>query len=174
MKLIYQPCLRLWAALGAPLIRDTLIRDALFTDDDEDNVGFYCNYDYGYGFCYSFHLERILLGQQLGLMLKPGSLLVIITWLTKSNCLTLTPHKASPLQSNGTIAEYVDVYSPLLYTPNPQVVHVATTAQKKMKLWWRTSRSSKSTMSSRRGLAANLQSATCEGRVYLRFFFALW
>jgi hypothetical protein len=33
--------------------------------------------------------------------------------------LTLTPHKASPLQPNGTIAEYVDVYSPLLYTPNP-------------------------------------------------------
>jgi hypothetical protein len=52
-------------------------------------------------------------------MLKPGSLLVIITWPTKSNCLTLTPHKASPLQPNGTIVEYVDVYSPLLYTPNP-------------------------------------------------------
>jgi hypothetical protein len=28
-----------------------------------------------------------------------------------------------------------------------------------------------STMSSRRGLAANPQSAACEGRVYLRFFF---
>jgi hypothetical protein len=51
----------------------------------------------------------------LGLMLKPGSLLVIITWQTKSNCLILTPHKASPPQPNGTIAEYVDVYSPLLY-----------------------------------------------------------
>jgi hypothetical protein len=44
------------------------------------------------------------------------------TWLstinnyltTKSNCLTLTPHKASPPQPNGTFAEYVDVYSPLL------------------------------------------------------------
>jgi hypothetical protein len=33
--------------------------------------------------------------------------------------LDLTLHKASPLQPNGTIAEYVDVYSPLLYTPNP-------------------------------------------------------
>jgi hypothetical protein len=33
--------------------------------------------------------------------------------------LTLTPHKASPLHPNGTTAEYVDVYSPLLYTPNP-------------------------------------------------------
>jgi hypothetical protein len=65
------------------------------------------------------------------------------------------------------------VYSPLLYTPTPQVVHVATTAQEKMKSWRRTSRSSKSTMSSRRGLAGNPQSAACEGRVYLRFLSAL-
>ena len=49
-------------AKGAPLIRDTLIRDALFTDDDEDNVGFYYGYDYDYGFWYSFRLERLLLG----------------------------------------------------------------------------------------------------------------
>jgi hypothetical protein len=48
--------------LGAPLIRDTLIGDALFIDDDEDDIGFYCDYDYGYDFWYSFHLERILLG----------------------------------------------------------------------------------------------------------------
>jgi hypothetical protein len=59
------------------LIRDTLIRDVLFTDDDEDNVGFY--YDYDYDFRYYFRLEGVLLGQQLGLMLKPSSLLVIIT-----------------------------------------------------------------------------------------------
>jgi hypothetical protein len=65
------------------------------------------------------------------------------------------------------------VYSPLLYTPNPQVVHVATTSQENMKSWRRTSRSSKSTMSSRRGLAANPQSAAYEGRVYLPFLFAL-
>jgi hypothetical protein len=65
------------------------------------------------------------------------------------------------------------VYSPLLYTPNPppQVVHVATTSQEKMKSWRRTSRSSKSTMSSRRELATNPQSVASEGRVYLRFFF---
>jgi hypothetical protein len=77
----------------------------------------------------------------------------------------------------GHIAEYVDVYSPLIYTPThpppPQVVRVATTAQEKMKLWMRTSRSSKSTMSSRRGLAENPQSTACEGRVCLRFFSAL-
>jgi hypothetical protein len=40
------------------LIRDTLIRDVLFTDDDEDNDGF----DYDYGFRYPFRLERVLLG----------------------------------------------------------------------------------------------------------------
>jgi hypothetical protein len=33
--------------------------------------------------------------------------------------LTYPPHKASPLQPNRILAEYVDVYSPLLYTPNP-------------------------------------------------------
>jgi hypothetical protein len=47
-------------AKGAPLIRDTLIRDVLVTDDDEDNVGFY--YDYDYDFRYSFRLEGVLLG----------------------------------------------------------------------------------------------------------------
>jgi hypothetical protein len=55
----------------------------------------------------------------LGLMLKHGSLLVIITWPTKSNCLILTPQKASPPQPNGIIAEYVDVYPPLLYNTKP-------------------------------------------------------
>jgi hypothetical protein len=34
----------------------------LFIDDDEDNVGFYCGYDYDYGFWYSYRLERVLLG----------------------------------------------------------------------------------------------------------------
>jgi hypothetical protein len=43
------------------LIRDTLIRDALVTDDDDDNDGFY-DYDYDYRFWYSFRLERVLLG----------------------------------------------------------------------------------------------------------------
>jgi hypothetical protein len=51
-------------ALGSPLIRDTLIRDTMFTYDDEDNDGFYYDYDddYDYGFWYSFRLERVLLG----------------------------------------------------------------------------------------------------------------
>jgi hypothetical protein len=77
----------------------------------------------------------------------------------------ITPHKATPLHPNGTTAEYVDVYSPLLYTPTPQVVDIATTAREKMKSWWRIPRSSKSTMSSRHGLAANPESVACEGRV---------
>ena len=55
--------------------------------------------------------------------------------------------------------------------PHPQVVSIATTAQEKMKLWKEISRSSKITTSSRRGLAANPQSAACEGRVYLRLVF---
>jgi hypothetical protein len=49
------------------------------------------------------------------------------------------------------------VYSPLLYTPNPphpQVVSIATPAQERMKLWKETTRSSKITTGSRRGLAA--------------------
>jgi hypothetical protein len=70
--------------------------------------------------------------------------------------LDLSPHKASPLQPIRILAEYVDVYSPLLYTPtpHPQVVSIATTAQEKMKPWKETIRSSKIMMSSRRGLAA--------------------
>ena len=39
-----------------------MIKDDLFTGDDEDNVGFYCDYDHGYGFWYSFRLEMVLLG----------------------------------------------------------------------------------------------------------------
>jgi hypothetical protein len=62
---------------------------------------------------------------------------------------------------------------PFFTHQTPQVVSIATTTQKKMKSWRRTSRSSKGTMSSRRGLAANPQSAAYEGRVYLRFFSAL-
>jgi hypothetical protein len=59
-------------ALGALLIRDTLIRDNMFIDNDEDNYGF-DDYDYDYGFWYYFWVNN------LGLMIKPSSLLVIIT-----------------------------------------------------------------------------------------------
>jgi hypothetical protein len=60
--------------LGAALIRDTLIRDALFIDDDEDDVGFYCDYDYGYGLCYSFYLEKGTFG--------------LTTWVNAKTCLS--------------------------------------------------------------------------------------
>jgi hypothetical protein len=84
-------------------------------------------------------------------------LVTTIIWPTKSNCLTYLPHKASPLQPNRILAKYVDVYSPLLYTPtlpHPQVVSITTTAHAKMKPWKETSRSSNTTTSSRCGLAA--------------------
>jgi hypothetical protein len=57
----------------------------------------------------------------------------LITWVNSKTWLSLLnnnltnlkqlldspPHKASPLQPNRTLSSYVDVYSPLLYTPNP-------------------------------------------------------
>jgi hypothetical protein len=56
-------------------------------------------------------------------------------------------------------------------TPHPQVVRIATTAQEKMKSWKETSRSSKVTTSSRRGLAVTPSrlpvKATC---IYVLFF----
>jgi hypothetical protein len=115
-------------------------------------------FDSGNGKWYSFHLERSTFGLITCVNFKTWlSLLVIIIWPTKSNCLTYPPYKASPLQPNRILVEYVDVYSPLRYTPNPphpQVVSIATTAQEKMKPWKETSRSSKTTTSSRRGLVA--------------------
>jgi hypothetical protein len=62
------------------------------------------------------------------------------------------------------------VYSPLLYTPNPPPPQIATTSQEKMKPWKETSRSSKITTSSRRGLAVTPSrlpvKATC---IYVSF-----
>jgi hypothetical protein len=72
-----------------------------------------------------------------------------------------------------TLAEYVDVYSPLFYTPNPppQVVPVATTAQEKMKPWKETSRSSKITTNSRRGLAVTPNRLPVKATyIYVSFF----
>jgi hypothetical protein len=52
-------------------------------------------------------------------MLKHGFLLVNNNPTNQKQLLDLSPHKASPLQPNRILAEYVDVYSPLLYTPKP-------------------------------------------------------
>jgi hypothetical protein len=76
-------------------------------------------YGYYYGFCILSVWKEYFWANNLGLMLKPDSLLVIITRPIKSNCLILTPHKASPPQPYETIVEYVDVYSPLLYNTKP-------------------------------------------------------
>jgi hypothetical protein len=46
----------------APLIRDTLIRDTLFTDDDEDNGVSIVIMIMIMVFWYSSRLERVLLG----------------------------------------------------------------------------------------------------------------
>jgi hypothetical protein len=54
------------------LIRDTLIRDDLFTDDDEDD-----GYDYGNGKWYSFRLEKGPFGLTTWVNVK--------TWLSTCN-----------------------------------------------------------------------------------------
>jgi hypothetical protein len=46
---------------GAPLIRDTLIRDGWFTGGDKDDV-----YAYGNGKWYSFRLEKVHRVNNLG------------------------------------------------------------------------------------------------------------
>ena len=116
MKLIYQPCSRLWAAKGAPLISDTwsemfglqvVMRMMVLIMIMVMVSGILSVWKGYFGLITWVNAKTWL------------SLLVIIIWPTKSNCLTYFPHKASPLQPNRTLAEYVDVYSPLLYTPNP-------------------------------------------------------
>jgi hypothetical protein len=100
MKLIYQPCSRLRATLGSSLIRDT-------------NDLRYSGSIYGFGsmMIMIFIDEEMVHGLAITKTWRP---LIINTRPTKSNCLSLIPHKASPLQPIGTFAEYVDVYSPLL------------------------------------------------------------
>ena len=100
----------------------------------------------------------------------------IIIWTTKSNCLTYPYIKLVHYSQTGYLLSMLMCTHPCSthQTPHPQVVSIATTAQEKMKPWKETSRSSKTTTSSRRGLAATPQSAACEGRGYLRFVFALW
>ena len=58
------------------MIRDTLIRDALFTDDDKDNDGSY-DYDYGYGFLVFFPFGKGTFGLTTWVNAK--------IWLSTSN-----------------------------------------------------------------------------------------
>jgi hypothetical protein len=57
----------------------------------------------------------------LDLMLKPGSLLEIVTSPTKTNCLTLTPHKASPPQPNGTLLSMLMCTHPCFTHQTPKL-----------------------------------------------------
>jgi hypothetical protein len=84
------------------------------------------------------------------------SLLVIIIWPTKSNCLTYPHIKLVHYSQTGHLLSMLMCTHPCSthQTPLPQVVRIATTAQEKMKPWKETSRSSKITTSSRRGLVA--------------------
>ena len=84
------------------------------------------------------------------------SLLVIIIWPTKSNCLTYPHIKLVHYSQTGYLLSMLMCTHPCSthQTPHPQVVSIATTAQAKVKLWKETSRSSKTTTSSRCGLAA--------------------
>jgi hypothetical protein len=59
------------------LIRDTLIRDTLFTGDDEDNDGFDYDYDYAYGFLVFFPFGKSTFGLTTWVNAK--------TWLSISN-----------------------------------------------------------------------------------------
>jgi hypothetical protein len=84
------------------------------------------------------------------------SLLVIIIGPTKSNCLTYLHIKLVHYSQTGYLLSMLMCTHPFSthQTPHPQVVSIATTAQEKTKPWKETSRSSKITTSSRRGLAA--------------------
>jgi hypothetical protein len=108
---------------------------------------------------YSFRLERSTLGLITWVNSKTWlSLLVIITWPTKSNCLTYLYIKLVHYSQTWYLLSMLMCTHPCSthQTPHPQVVSIATPAQEKMKPWKETTRSSKITMSFRRGLAANL------------------
>jgi hypothetical protein len=62
-------------------------------------------------------------------MIKPNIL--------KATALSLTPHKASPLSQMGHLLSMLMCTHPYLKTKH-QVVHIATTAQEKMKVMRRT------------------------------------
>jgi hypothetical protein len=85
--------------------------------------------------------------------------------------LSLTPHKASPPQLNGAFAEYVDVYSPLLFTKH-QVAFDAIYAQvkKKKKVLRQISRSSRTSTSSRIRLATSPSQLPVVGLFTLAMF----
>jgi hypothetical protein len=114
-------------------------------------------FDSGNGKWYSFRLERSTFGLITWVNSKTWlSLLVIIIRPTKSNCLTYPHIKLVHYSQTGYLLSMLMCTHPCSthQPPYPQVVSIATTAQEKMKPWKETFRSSKTTMSSRCGLAA--------------------
>jgi hypothetical protein len=115
-------------------------------------------FDSGNGKWYSFRLERSTFELITWVNSKTWlSLLVIIIWPTKSNFLTYPHIKLVHYSQTGYLLSMLMCTHPCSthQTPHhPQVVSIATTAQEKMKPWKETSRSSKTTTSSRLGLAA--------------------
>jgi hypothetical protein len=152
MKLIYQPCSRLWAAKGAPVISD--IWSGMFGLQVTMRL-MVLGFDSGNGKWYSFRLERSTFGLITWVNSKTWlSLLVIIIWPTKSNCLT-SPHiKLVHYNQTGHLLSMLMCTHPCSTHQPPQVVRIAATAQERTKPWKETSRSSRTTASSRRGLAA--------------------
>jgi hypothetical protein len=160
---------RLWAAKGAPVISDTW--SEMFGLQVAMRL-MVLGIDSGNGKWYSFRLERSTFGLITWVNSKTWlSLLVIIIWPTKSNCLTYPHIKLVHYSQTGYLLSMLMCTHPCSthQTPHPQVVSIATTAQEKMKPWKETSRSAKTTMSSRRGLAAT-PPVGCLWRPHLSMF----
>jgi hypothetical protein len=132
----------------------------------------------GNGKWYSFRLERSMLGLIMWVNSKTWlSLLVIIIWPTKSNCLTYPHIKLVHSNQTGYLLSMLMCTHPCSThqtPPHPQVVRIATTAQEKMKPWKETSRSSKIMTSSRRGLAVTPSRLPVKAACIYVSFFAHW
>jgi hypothetical protein len=152
MKLIYQPCSWLWAAKGALVISGTW--SEMFRLQVTMRL-MVLGFDPGNGKWYSFRLERSTFGLITWVNSKTWlPLLVIIIWPTKSNRLT-SPHiKLVHYNQTGHLLSMLMCTHPCSTHQPPQVARIAATAQERTKPWKETSRSSRTTTSSRRGLAA--------------------
>jgi hypothetical protein len=161
MKLIYQSCSRLWEALGSSLIRDT---------DGSRYNGFI--YGFGSMIIMFFLDEEMVHGLAITKIWLP---LIINTWPNKSNCLSLTPHKASTPQPNGTFVWVCWCVLTLAFTKH-QVAFGAIYAQVKKKASRRISRSSRTSTSSRIRLATSPSQLLVAGLFTLATFLScvLW
>ena len=126
-KLIYQPCSRLSAAKGAPVISG--IWSEMFRLQVAMRL-MVLGIDCGNGKWYSFRLERSMIGLITWVNSKTWlSLLVIIIRPTKSNCLTYPHIKLVHYSQTGYLLSMLMCTHPCSthQTPHPQVVSIATT-----------------------------------------------